>query len=172
MAFGLYILLASLSAVAAQDLDLTATPVPEPPKSSGFLGQGVTINLGAGAALSPSYEGSKSLKGSALPYIDINGLLHDRVSISVTHGVAVNVIDFNNFKAGVNISYAGGRGRMDGGRLNGLPNINGAAVLSGFMTYDFHPFSVGLSVNSRLGPTAGTTVSLGGDYTFHPLQKL
>src|SRR6202022_640415 len=53
-----------------------------------------------------------------------------------------------------------------------LPNIGGAPVLSGFLTYDFRPFSVGLEVSSRLGPNPGTTVSLGGDYTFRPLQRL
>jgi phospholipid transport system substrate-binding protein len=165
------ILLATTASVTAQAIDLTATPVPEPPKPSWFLGEGVSVNLGLGAAPSPAYEGSKTLKVSPLPYIDINGLLYDRVSISLTRGLAVNIIDTQNFKAGMNVSYSSGRNRNNTTASTACL-ISRAAVLSGFVTYDFRPFSVGLEVSNRLGPDAGTTVSLGKDYTFRPLQQL
>jgi outer membrane scaffolding protein for murein synthesis (MipA/OmpV family) len=129
-------------------VDLTATPVPEPTKPSS--GEGISINLGAGAALSPTYEGSKTLKVSPVPFIDINGLANGRVWISTTHGVAVNIIDMGDLKAGVSVNYSGGRGRSNSGRVEGLPNISGAPTVSGFVTYDFQPFSVGFEVKDRL----------------------
>jgi outer membrane protein len=164
------VLLGTTVGVAAQDLGLTGTPVPEPSKSSS--GQGIVIDLGAGAAVAPAYEGSKTLRGSPLPLIDINGLADGRVSISTLHGVAVNIIDLGNLKAGVSINYSGGRGRVNSDRVQGLPNISGAATVSGFLTYDFRPFSVGLEVKDRIGPDSGIVISLGGDYKFRPLPKL
>jgi outer membrane scaffolding protein for murein synthesis (MipA/OmpV family) len=166
----LCILLATTAGAPAQDFNLTGTPVPEPPKPSS--GQGIVINLGGGAALAPAYEGSKTLRVSPIPFVEINGLANDRVSISTTHGVAVNIIDIGGFKAGVNVNYSSGRGRANSGRVEGLPNIPGAATVSGFLTYDFRPFSVGLEVKDRLGPASGTVISLGGDYRFSPFPAL
>jgi outer membrane protein len=166
------VLVATTSGVAAQGIDLTGTPVPEPPKPSSAQGSGIVVNLGALAALEPAYEGSRTLRVSPLPYIDISGLLDDRVSISDAHGVAVNIIDLGNLKAGVSVNYSGGRSRRNSDRVNGLPEINGAAVLAGFLTYDFRPFSAGLEVNNRLGPDSGTTVAVGGDYRFRPVTGM
>jgi outer membrane scaffolding protein for murein synthesis (MipA/OmpV family) len=75
-------------------------------------------------------------------------------------------------KAGVSVNYSLGRGPKQSGLLYGLPEISSAAVVSGFLTYDFRPFSVGIDVNNRLGSDGGVTVALGGDYTIQPLRRL
>jgi outer membrane protein len=171
-ASSLCVLVATTSGVAAQGIDLTGTPVPEPPKPSSSQGSGIVVNLGAVAALAPAYEGSRTLRVSPLPFVDISGLLDDRVSISDAHGVAVNIIDLGNLKAGVSVNYSGGRSRRNSDRVNGLPEISSAAVVSGFLTYDFRPFSAGVEVNNRLGPDSGATVAVGGDYRFRPVTGM
>jgi outer membrane protein len=156
----------------AQETSVPAVTAPQATQSSSFFGTGLRVDLGLGAALSPAYEGSKTQRVTPLPYVNIEGLLDDRVSISAAHGLAVNVIEMENIKAGVGINYSSGRSRSNSGRVNGLPDINGAAVMSGFVTYDWRPFSVGLEVQNRIGPNPGTVVSLGGGYSFHPIPDL
>lgn len=171
-ASGLVILLSLTGGARGQALETTATPVAEPPESASSSPAGLKIDLGLGAALSPAYEGSKTLRGSPIPYFSVTGLLDDRVSISAAHGVALNVIAIGGLKAGVNVNYSPGRSHSDSGRVNGLPEIAGAATVGGFITYDFRPFSVGMEVKDRLGPSPGATMSFGGDYSFSPIRRL
>jgi len=92
---------------AAQDPDnatlgIGATPDAEP-------NQGISVMVGGGAGVVPTYEGSKQFKAVPLPLIDIRGLADDRIFISSLRGIGVNVIDWGDLRAGVAIGYHGGR---------------------------------------------------------------
>jgi outer membrane protein len=156
----------------AQDIDFSGTPVPESAKPWWYFDSNVRVSLGLGAAFAPSYEGSSQLKAEPYPLVDITGLFDGRVSISSTHGVALNVIKLLHLKAGVNVFYSAGRTQDNDDRLLGVPDIGPEATVGGFITYEFRPFAAGMEVQQRLGPGGGITVSLGGDYSFRPIRRL
>jgi outer membrane scaffolding protein for murein synthesis (MipA/OmpV family) len=172
LASTLCILFVTTQGAAAQDLNLTGTPVPQSTQPWWYFNSNVRVSLGLGSVFAPTYEGSSKLQASPYPFIDITGLFHDRVSISTTHGIALNVIDLPSIKAGVNVSYGVRRTQGSDDHLLGVPDIGSDAVVGGFITYEFQPFSVGLAVQQRLGPSGGLTASLGGDYSFRPISRL
>ncbi|HWK48083.1 MAG TPA: MipA/OmpV family protein [Stellaceae bacterium] len=160
-------------AVAQEALDdpseLSSTP---DAVSSTFLGRGTSITMGLGASIAPAYEGSKNFKANPLPYLDIKGLFDNRVFLSTTRGLGANLLDLGPFKAGLSVSYGGGRSSSDSSRLKGLSNVNGGPVLSGFMTYELKPVSFELKAGNTFGPNPGTEVSFGTNYAFTPLPRL
>jgi hypothetical protein len=127
-------------------LGISLTPDAE---SSSFLGQGTSITLGVGPEVAPAYDGAKKFKVSPFPYLDERGLLDDRVFLSTTRGLGVNVLDLGPLKAGVSVSYNTGRISSDSPRLRGLSNLGGGPVAAGFITYELEPFSFELNVNTR-----------------------
>lgn len=177
VASGLWLALATTSVAVAQDAErlpadsATAAPAAEPDGSS-FFGTGLKVSLGLGTGLAPAYEGAKRLKVAPVPFVDVEGLFGDRVSLSMTRGLAFKFVNQKHLKAGVNVNYSPGRSAGDSDRLNGLPDIADAATVGGFLSYEFAPFSVGIAVENRLGPNSGATLSLDGKYTFRPMQRL
>jgi outer membrane scaffolding protein for murein synthesis (MipA/OmpV family) len=150
---------------------LGATPTPDA-KTSTFLGKGTSITLGLGPDIAPAYEGAKNFKVAPFPYIEVKGLFDNRVFLSTTRGLGVNVLEFDNFQAGLSISYGGGRTSSDSPRLKGLSDISGAAVGSAFASYELKPFAVELKAENSFGPNPGTQASLGLSYAFSPAPKL
>src|SRR5260370_41747961 len=110
------------SAVDAEAISLSDTPDAEP-----SVGGKTSIVIGLAARVAPVYDGSKTTKTSPFPYVDIHGLFHDRVFISDIRGIGFNVVDLGAFRAGMSVNYVGGRTGKDPPRLQGLPDIGGAA---------------------------------------------
>ncbi len=149
----------------AETLSISATPDAEP-----YPG-GVTAIVGLGALLSPVYSGSKTIKASPFPYVDIHGLLNDRLYLSSVRGIGVNLLNTGPFRGGFALNYAGGRTSSDSERLRGLPDLSGGAVLAGFMTYSFRPFALEARVRHQFGSSAGTEASLGASFSAAPLPR-
>jgi MipA family protein len=139
---------------------------------STFLGDGTSITIGTGPLLTPAYDGAKKEKITAFPFIKIDGLLNDYLSISTGRGVAVNVLGSGNFHAGFALGYDSGRSASDDSHLRGTSDISASVAPGAFISYDFDPFSVALDVKERLGDHSGTTATLAGLYSFKPLPKL
>lgn len=156
-----------ISSARAEDDDM-----PTQASHSTILGPGTSIMLGAGAALAPAYEGANTFRVSPIPLVEIHGLFDDRVFISGTEGLGVNVVKIGGFRAGLAVSYNAGRLSSDSSRLKGLSDISGSAALTGFMSYNLKPFQFDLKIRNDFGPNPGTVVSLGASYGFHPLPKL
>jgi len=161
--------LMALSA-AAQDPDnatlgISATPDAEPNK-------GISVTVGGGAGVVPTYEGSKQFKAVPLPLIDIRGLADDRIFISSLRGIGVNVIDWGDLRAGLAIGYRGGRSSSDSDRLRGLSDISGGAVATGFVTYELRPFAFELKGQNIFGPAPGTEITAGATWSFSPLAGM
>jgi hypothetical protein len=153
------------SALDAEAISLSDTPDAEP-----SVGGKTSIVIGLAARVAPVYDGSKTTKTSPFPYVDIHGLFHDRVFISDIRGIGFNVVDLGAFRAGMSVNYIGGRTSKDAPRLQGLPDIGGAAAVGAFMTYSVKPFAFEFKVNREFGSQPGTEVQLVPPLAWHRLR--
>jgi outer membrane protein len=154
------------SALDAEAISLSDTPDAEP-----SVGGKTSIVIGLAARVAPVYDGSKTTKTSPFPYVDIHGLFHDRVFISDIRGIGFNVVDLGAFRAGMSLNYVGGRTSKDAPRLQGLPDIGGAAAAGAFMTYSVKPFAFEFKVNREFGSQPGTEVQLGASVGLAPTPR-
>jgi outer membrane scaffolding protein for murein synthesis (MipA/OmpV family) len=154
------------TALDSEAISISTTPDAEP-----SLGK-TSIVVGLGAEVAPVYDGAKKSKVSPLPYVDIHGLLHDRVYISDIRGIGVNIVDLGKFRAGASVNYVAGRTSSDSDRLRGLPDISGAAAVAGFMTYSLKPFAFELRVQRELGSAPATQATLGASFAIAPTPRL
>jgi outer membrane scaffolding protein for murein synthesis (MipA/OmpV family) len=154
------------TALDSEAISISTTPDAEP-----SLGK-TSIVVGLGAELAPVYDGAKKYKVAPLPYVDIHGLLHDRLYISDIRGIGVNIVDLGAFRAGAAVNYVGGRTSSDSDRLRGLPDISGAAAVAGFMTYSLKPFAFELRVQRELGSAPATQATLGASFAIAPTRRL
>jgi outer membrane protein len=152
--------------LSSEALSISDTPDAEPHVD------GISGVAGLGAMVAPAYDGSKKTKVSPYPYVDIHGFFNDRLYLSSVRGIGVNLLDFDHFRGGFALNYAGGRTSKDDPHLNGLPDISGAAQPGAFLTYSLKPFAFEMRVRRRLGSTAGTLVELGASAAAAPMPKL
>jgi len=146
-------------------LGVSATPDAEP-------AEGISAVVGAGPFFHPANEGAKNFKVAPFPLVDIRGLFDDRVFISTLRGIGVNIIDAGPFRAGVAVSYAGGRNSSDSPRLKGLSDVSGGPVASGFMTYSIKPVAFEIKAQNIFGPNPGMTVTAGATASFSPIEGM
>jgi len=149
----------------SEALSISDTPDAEPHVD------GISGVAGLGAMVSPAYDGSKKTKTSPYPYVDVHGFFNDRMYLSSVRGIGVNLLDWESFRGGFALNYAGGRTSKDDPHLNGLPDISGAAQVGGFLTYSLKPFALEMRVRRRLGSTVGTQVELGASVAAAPLPQ-
>jgi outer membrane protein len=152
--------------LSSEALSISDTPDAEPHVD------GISGVAGLGAMVAPAYDGSKKTKVSPYPYVDIHGFFNDRLYLSSVRGIGVNLLDFDHFRGGFALNYAGGRTSKDDPHLNGLPDISGADQPGAFLTYSLKPFAFEMRVRRRLGSTAGTLVELGASAAAAPMPKL
>jgi outer membrane protein len=131
------------------------------------------VSLGLGIAVAPVYEGSKHYLASPIPVIAISW--RDAVSLGI-NGLSL-YHKIGGFRFGAGLTY--NPGRKDNGRnvfgmpsndhrLEGLGNINSAAGLKAFASYDVHPFQniplvvLDASVTKLLGSTNDGVLVQGG----------
>jgi outer membrane protein len=152
--------------LSSEALSISDTPDAEPHVD------GISGVAGLGAIVSPAYEGSKKTSVSPYPYVDVHGFFNDRMYLSSVRGIGVNLLDFDHFRGGFALNYAGGRTSKDDPHLNGLRDIGGAAQVGGFLTYSMKPFALEMRIRRRLGSTAGTQVELGASAAAAPMPKL
>jgi outer membrane protein len=127
--------------------------------------------IGLGPRIAPIYDGSKAMKASLLPYIDVRGLFDDRVFFSDVEGLGLKVLNDGPARAGVTVNYSRGRTSSDDFHLTGLPNIAGAAQVGGYLAYVLRPVGLEARVQHRLGSASGTQVSFGGSVSAAPTPQ-
>jgi outer membrane scaffolding protein for murein synthesis (MipA/OmpV family) len=131
-----------------------------------------SIVLGAGALTGPVYNGSKVYKVLPFPYIDLRGILHDRLFVTDLVGIGVKILNKGPILAGVSISHGGGRDSRDDPHLKGLPDIKDAKRVSAYIALALNPVTLEVNVQKRAGPDTTTNVGLGASYNFAPLRQL
>lgn len=157
------------SALDAEAISLSDTPDAEP-----SVGGKTSIVIGVGARVAPVYDGSKSTYTIPVPYVDIHGLVYDRLFVSDIRGIGFNVVDLGAFRTGLslNYDYLGGRTSSDAPRLRGLPDISRPGTVGAFMTYAVRPFAFEIKVNREFGSQpGGVEVQLGASVGMAPTPR-
>jgi MipA family protein len=141
-------------------LESQALAISETPNAGPHLLHPYAI-IGLGPLIAPAYDGSMNTKVSPFVYLDVRGLLNDRVFVSDLEGIGVKLLNDGAVRAGLTVNYARGRTSSDDPHLKGLPDIGGEAQVGGYLVYVFRPFAIEAKVGHRLGSTSGTQASIG-----------
>lgn len=132
-----------------------------------------TAVLAVGALDHPVYPGSNRSKVDPFPYVDIRGLLNDRVFVSDANGIlGVKILNDGPVRAGIGLNIGNGRKSSDDPRLQGLPNITPGARVQGYAALALRPVSLEAGVETRVGQKPGTLARLGASYNIAPLPQL
>lgn len=161
----------AISAQRQNALDTEALTISETPDTGPHLDH-MTAIVGFGPMYAPVYDGSSKYKVTPFPYVDIRGLLDDRVFVSVVEGIGVKILNEGPVRAGLSINHDGGRTSSDDVKLRGLPDISGAAEAHAYLAVALRPFSLEAQIKERLGHGSGLRASLGGTYAFAPTPQL
>jgi MipA family protein len=129
--------------------------------------------LALGALDHPVYPGSKRSTVDPFPYVDIRGLLNDRLFVSDANGIlGVKLLNDGLVRAGVGFNVGNGRSSSDDPRLKGLPNVTPGARIQGYMALALKPVSLEAGVETRVGQRPGTLARLGASYNIAPTPQL
>lgn len=124
-----------------------------------------SVTLGAGALLTPEYEGSDEMTVEPIPFVSVEW--KDRVFFDVRRGLGVNVIRTDRFTMGLALGYRPGRDEDDNDRLRGLGDIDDAAQGNLFASYELGRYrglgtvSIGAELEQDFGGGDGMTISPG-----------
>ena len=155
------------TALENESITLTTTPDVGPHLSH------TTAVLALGAFVHPVYPGSKRSEVDPFPYVDIRGLLNDRVFVSDANGIlGVKILNEGLLRAGVGLNLGNGRTSSDDPRLKGLPNVTPGARVQGYIALALKPISLEAGVETRVVQKPGTLVRFGASYNTAPLPQL
>lgn len=134
--------------------------------------EGWTIDIGAGALISPLYQGDNEYGVSMVP--SIRASYGDRFFASVEGGIGYNVFNSDSFKAGPLAEIEFGRDedgsgpfRVSGNStddLRGLGDIDTSLSLGGFMEYQTGKLALSLKGGKAVSGHEGLTGEMGLAY--------
>ncbi|MDE1993513.1 MAG: MipA/OmpV family protein [Rhizobiaceae bacterium] len=159
--------------VEAADLTDDSAAAPEAPAADSSFDQvrfgGVEKTLsdwhfvvGAGAMYGPTYEGSKEMKVTPVPFISATPL--DRVHVDPS-GITLDAFTMNGFTLGLKGGYDLGRKQSDGDRLHGLGDIDAAGVVGARASYQFGSARIYADIDRMIGGSDGLQGKIGADLT-------
>jgi outer membrane scaffolding protein for murein synthesis (MipA/OmpV family) len=131
-----------------------------------------TAVVGVGALIHPVYLGSNKNEVDPFPYIDIRGLLHDRVFLADVGGVGVKILNDGPVRAGVSVTYGGGRKSADDPHLKGLPDIKSTVRINGYIVLALNPIALEAKMEQRTDSGSGATAALAASYNLAPSPQL
>jgi outer membrane protein len=124
-----------------------------------------SVRLGAGAAFGPSYPGSRTIRATPIPVVEVAyrpGLpLLDTVFFNARDGLGVIALRQGPISIGGSVGYAAGRDQDLAARLQGMGDIEGAARASLFVRAEFGRFELSLQSFHAMGDQEGTVLTLG-----------
>jgi outer membrane scaffolding protein for murein synthesis (MipA/OmpV family) len=155
------------NALENESITLTATPDVGPHLNH------TTAVVALGAFVHPVYPGSKRSAVDVFPYVDIRGLLNDRVFVSDANGIlGVKLLNDGLVRAGVGLNIGNGRTSSDDPRLKGLPNVKPGGRVQGYIALALRPVSLEAGVETRVGQKPGTLARFSASYNIAPLPQL
>jgi hypothetical protein len=80
------------TALAKQAVIISETP------DAGPQSKRLSVVVGLGASAGPAYGGSAVTRVTAIPYVDVRGLLGGRLYISDVNGLGLNLLDTGSFR--------------------------------------------------------------------------
>ncbi|MBX4955245.1 MipA/OmpV family protein [Rhizobium lentis] len=163
-----------LSTFAAQAADFgsgeQAAPAAPDPERFGPVRQALHdwhVVIGAGAVLTPKYEGSDEFEVSPFPFVSAE--FFDRITIDPT-GIEIKAIEKDAFRFDVNVGYDSGRDEDDADMLRGMGDIDFGVTVGGKATYTFGPANVFVSVDKTIGGSEGLLATAGASIS-QPLSE-
>ncbi|HXH16131.1 MAG TPA: MipA/OmpV family protein [Sphingomonas sp.] len=131
--------IAILVAVPGHAQDAPSPPMP-PPQQAGW-----SLTVGAAAAVTPAWQGSRDMSVSLFPNLRL--AYSDVLFASVVEGIGWNAINRDGWRAGPLVKVAFGRNEDNGGSpflisggsdaLIGMGNVKAAAEVGGFVERQF-----------------------------------
>lgn len=130
-----------------------------------------SFTIGGLGYYSPTYEGSDSSDFSVFPYLDIRW--RNRLFLSARDGLGGNLVATPDFTLGGAFNYYWGRNDDDDDVLNGMEDIEGGIEGSLFAKLRHGPWGLNATLRQGLtGSDSGTVFTIGGGYTFMPMDNL
>ncbi len=142
----------------AQDLDdapaLEPEAWPQAPEAREWK-----LRVGAVGGIRPDFPGADSYSWRVAP--DYSIVWRDRIFLK-NETAGVNLIDGEDFKAGLNVKRAGGRGAQDEGDLAGLGEVDKGVEVGGFLRLDLGDVRLRLQIHRDVASGhQGTLAQLG-----------
>lgn len=103
-----------------------------------------SITIGAGAFITPKYEGADKHKIRPVPFFNIR--YKDKISLSPLGGLRFHAIDHGNFTAGAGIGVNFGRDENESNHLNGLGDVDTTAEALIFASYNYQKISTDITL--------------------------
>lgn len=125
------------------------------------------VVVGAGALISPKYEGSDTFSATPVPMVSAafsNWVIVD------PRGLTAKLYDNHGFGLSARAGYDLGRKEGDADQLRGLGNIDAGGVVGATLDYRVGPFSAFSSVDQILGGSDGLQAKVGAKAT-HTYDK-
>lgn len=164
-----------ITACALTPLSLAAQEAP--PAAEYEAPTGLSINIGAGAILSPNYNGDDAYSLSSVPFIRVTK--DDTFFASVETGMGYAVINQDGFRAGPLAQIDFGRNedgegpfRITGSSTNdliGLGDIDTTVSLGGFADYKVGDITAAIKAGQALGGHDGLTGEI--SLTYNPILR-
>ncbi|MDX2101877.1 MAG: MipA/OmpV family protein [Alphaproteobacteria bacterium] len=172
--FSVGLVCASLLTVVAA-LPAAAQQPPQPPAQQPArerAPEGWRFSVGAGALITPEYEGSKDSKVQALPVLSAR--YRNVFFASFQDGIGLNLSDDDRFRYGPIVRYRFGRDEKDHRALRGTGDRDGTPEVGAYFRWRFAgPFEVGVEARQGVGTGHGgfqVDLDLSASHRFGPVR--
>jgi len=126
--------------------------------------QDITGYLGITEIYAPKFSGSDSYKFLTLPASSIK---YGALNIGSHRGISYDLLDQNDFKAGIVAGYFFGREESDADYLDGMGDIDDALTLGAYAEQKFKYFKLSSQVKRDFSAdVGGTTADLSTSFSF------
>lgn len=157
------------ASASAADLGGSYKDGPTPPADEWAV---TGVKVGGILVVMPKYEGSDHYEVRGFPYIlpTFSGGgpgFFSQIDARGLDDVRFNLVERNGFVAGPLGGYSMGRDEKDGDRLEGLGDIDGGAVVGGFVGYHLGPVLFDVSFQHFFDDSDGNQIRFGAEVERH-----
>jgi outer membrane scaffolding protein for murein synthesis (MipA/OmpV family) len=115
------------------------------------------VEIGAGAEISPKFEGSQDLDLSPVPWFSAE--FGDRVTVNL-HRITVKAYEFDGATLSGRLGYDPGRSESDASHPNGGGDVGAGANLGVEITYEANPLKFEATLDRTVGGSNGLVGTL------------
>ncbi len=128
------------------------------------------VDVGAGVAVMPIYEGSDRYHLLPAPALDVR--YRDIAFLSTGDGLGVNLFHGQTYRAGIALAYDLGRNQNGSHRLQGLGDVDTAPEIKLFAEWALLPFVISVDVRRAIGGSNGYVGDIGAYMPVIGTEKL
>ena len=153
----------SVASASAADVGPSSGPQPKVAPAAQSPQNDIVLELGAGAAFRPAYEGASDYRATPFPVVTLHYLWLPGLG-----EVKSNRLRRDGFSFGPSFRYVRKRDSTDYDKLRGLNDVDAAFELGGRFAYTFGMFRAHASLRRGLGGHEGLVGEAGLDVTLNP----